>query len=156
MSASAADPRRAMLAKVHIARKEMSLADDDYRAILARVAGQSSSALCSAAQLARVLEEFKRLGWKPKGAKPISANPQVRMIYAIWKDIRPLLDGVTSNAELRAFVRRQTKSALHPDGVDTPEFCNPEQLVLVIEGLKAWRARLRTAPKSKPTGGIVP
>jgi phage gp16-like protein len=148
MSATAADPRRAVLAKVHIAKKEMRLVDADYRAILLRVTGQNSSAKCSEQQLVQLLEEFKRLGWKPKGARPISPNPQVRMIYAIWKDIRPLLDGVTGNAELRAFVRRQTKNAMHPDGVDAPEFLDPGQISLVIEGLKGWRARLRANPKN--------
>jgi hypothetical protein len=83
-----------------------------------------------------VLEEFRLLGWKPKQGRPLSAHAQVRIIYAIWGDVRKLLDGATGDAELRSFVRRQT-------GRDAPEFCDQAQCVAVIEGLKGWRARLQ-------------
>ena len=136
MTATAADPRRAMLARVHIAKKEMGLPDEAYRDVLVRITTKASAGDCSAAQLGLVLEEFRRLGWKPKQGRPLSANMQVRIIYAIWGDVKKLLDGETGDAELRAFVRRQT-------GRDAPEFCNHEQCVAVIEGLKGWRTRLR-------------
>jgi hypothetical protein len=148
MTASARDPRRAVIAKVQIAKKEMRLDDDTYRDVLKRITGQVSSTACSETQLVALLDEFRRLGWKPKSARPISAVPEVRLIYAIWKDIKPLLDGTPGTAELRGFVRRQTKSDQVPDGVDAPEFCSHAEAVLVIEGLKGWRARLRAGKAS--------
>ncbi len=60
--------RRAMMAKLHLAKKELGLGDEDYRAILARVTGKSSSADMTDAQLDAALAEFVRLGWKPKPA----------------------------------------------------------------------------------------
>ena len=42
---------------------------------------------------------------------------------------------------LRAFVQRQTKSRLTPDGISAPEFLDGPQANRVIEGLKAWLAR---------------
>lgn len=135
--------RRALLARLHIARKEMGLSDEAYRDILRRVARAESAADIADAGIVRVLDEMKRLGWKPRSGRPTSAVPHVRKIYAIWKDVRGLLDGKAGDAELRAFVRRQTKSAATPDGVSAPEFCTAEQANRVIEGLKGWLERLR-------------
>jgi len=127
--------RRAMLAKLHIAKKEMALADETYRAILQRIAAKASASDCTDAQLDTVLAEFKRLGWKPKTKRPRSAVPHVRLVYALWTELRPRLkDG--SDAALRSFVHRQT-------GMDSPEWLDAPQATKVIEGLKAWLARTK-------------
>lgn len=133
----------AMRQKVQIAKKQMQLADEDYRAVLERVTGRRSSTECDARQLDVLLAEFRRLGWKPaegKAGKPRSAKPQVRMIYAVWADLRPFVAAHTDDT-LRAFVRRQTKTPATPDGVDAPEFLDAEQANKVLEGLKAWLRR---------------
>ena len=57
--------RDAALAKIHIAKKELGMDDDAYRAMLKRVTGKSSSAGMSPRQKSAVLAEFKRLGWNP-------------------------------------------------------------------------------------------
>jgi len=132
--------RRAMIAKLHIARKELALAEESYRAILLRVAGKSSASECTDEQLDAVLAEFKRLGWKPKTKRPRSGVPHVRKIYALWAEMRPLLtDG--GDAALRSFVKRQT-------GMDSPEWLDAPQANKVIEGLKAWGARLKAGAEA--------
>ena len=127
---------RALLSKVHIARKELTLGDDDYRAILVRVTGQTSSATCSERQLERLIEEFKRLGWIPKrGANPISSKAYVRKVYALWREAG--IVGAVDNANkeaLRAFVVRQT-------GKSAPDFLGPTEANKVSEGIKAMIAR---------------
>ncbi len=137
-----APDRRAMIAKIHLARKQLALTEDSYRDILRRITGLDSAAAMRADQLDAVLREFARLGWKPKPAKRRSEKPQVRMIWAIWKDI-VALQGHGDDAALRAFVARQTKTPAHPDGISSPEFLDAEMGNRVAEGLKAWRARLR-------------
>lgn len=138
--------RRAMLSKVHIARKELALAEESYRAILRRVAGWDSAADCTDAQLDAVLAEFRRLGWKPKTKRPASGVAHVRKIYALWTAMKGgLADG--SDAALRAFVRRQTKSAANPEGIASPEWLDAAQANKVIEGLKAWSERIAAQPK---------
>jgi hypothetical protein len=142
MSPSARNPR---LAKVHIARKDLELTDDCYRAILARITGQESSAGLDPAQLDAVLAEFKRLGWsaKPKAApaagglrhRPASGKAEVRKVFAIWGDMCRLnIPTINNRAGLIAFVQRMTD-------VDDPEWMNSEQARVVIEALKSWRAR---------------
>lgn len=142
-----AEARRAMDAdsmrrKLQVARKQMALTDEQYRDILERVTGRTSSKALDARQLDAVLADLRRLGWKAKpGRKRApSSKPQVRMIYAVWADLAPFVARHDEDA-LRAFVRRQTKSPATPDGVDAPEFLDPAQANRVLEGLKAWLAR---------------
>lgn len=146
MSAThAADPvlRRARLAKVHIARKQLALEEDSYRALLRRMTGKDSASAMAIAELDLVLNEFKRLGFSDAPARRFrkpAHHPHVRKVFALWWALKPHLQNGSDGA-LRAFVRRQTKSDMTPDGVSAPEFLDPEQANLVIEGLKAWLAR---------------
>jgi len=138
--------RNPMLAKVHIAKKELGLDDETYRDILVRVTGKSSSAGLSDRQLDAVLAEFKRLGWKPKKSaaphRPASAKPHVRKVFAIWEDIcRQGIPVIANRAGLSAFVQRMTKTEQRPAGLSDPEWLSPAEANRVIEGLKAWRAR---------------
>jgi phage gp16-like protein len=50
--------RREMLAKVHIARKDLGIDDDTYRDVLTRVTGRTSSADCTRSQIVDLLDEF--------------------------------------------------------------------------------------------------
>jgi len=144
----------AMRRKVQVRRKQLGLADEDYRAILQRVAGCNSSTECGPSQLDELLREFRRLGWKPgqpRGETPLSRKAQVRKIYAIWEEMRPLL-AVGGKDALRAFVERQTKTPANPTGVSAPEFLDPIGANRVIEGLKAWQARLHRQAASVRVG----
>ena len=137
-----APDRRALIAKIHLAKKQLALTDDSYRDVLRRVTGFESAAAMRLEQLDAVLKEFARLGWKPKPARRRSDKPQVRMIWAIWRDI-VALQGHGDDAALRAFVARQTRTAAHPNGISSPEFLDAAMGNRVAEGLKAWRGRLQ-------------
>jgi hypothetical protein len=128
---------KAMIQKVQIARRQLGLDDESYRAILLRITGQTSSTACTVRDLDALLREFTRLGFAAKPSRKVSQKAQVRMIYGVWRDIRPLLRSDSDPAAmLRAFVKRQT-------GVDAPEFLDAVQANKVLEGMKAWRTRLR-------------
>jgi phage gp16-like protein len=128
--------RQPMLAKIHIARKELALDIDAYRAVLQRAAGKASAADCSDGELDRVLDEMKRLGWQPKaGAVKKSDKPYIRKIFAIWGDLgrRGAIENASRQA-LAAFVKRQT-------GIDNPEWLSIEDAARVTEALKAMQRR---------------
>lgn len=125
--------RRGLIARVHVARKELALAEESYRAILLRVAGQDSAAAIDDGGLRRVIAEFERLGLKPH--RRASGKEHVRKVWALWGSMRALVTDPSREA-LRSFVRRQT-------GVADPEWLDGAQANKVIEGLKAWRKRLR-------------
>ena len=129
--------RRGRLAKVHIAKKQLAMDEDAYRAILKRVTGHGSSADCTDGQLDELLTEFKRLGFETtKPSNPPQAEKEyVRMIYALWGGLKPFLRD-SSRAALRSFVKKMTD-------IDKPEWLGPEDANDVIKGLKAWLQRKR-------------
>jgi len=131
--------RSPALAKIHIARKELRLIEQDYRAILMRIAGVTSSAQLTPAAQLKVLAEFERLGWKPvfRGPHKQSDKPGVRLIFGLWTECgrRGIVqDG--SRRALCAFVERQT-------GVAQPDWLTPHQVNVVVEGLKAMIGRAK-------------
>ncbi|MDX1464101.1 MAG: regulatory protein GemA [Halomonas sp.] len=63
------------LAQIHIAKAQLGLGDDEYRAILARTAGVSSAKQLTNRNVGNVLAEFRRLGWQPKPAKKAGRKP---------------------------------------------------------------------------------
>ena len=134
--------RSPALAKIHIARKDLRLSDEDYRAILTRVAGAESAAKLGPSGHAAVLKEFQRLGWKAKKSTAPGGRAHVGKIMDLWQE--GIAKGVIRNGSddaLRAFVRRQTKGQDAPDGVAAPQFLTPKQATRVIEGLKAMLRR---------------
>ena len=54
--------------KIQIARRQLGLDDDTYRAILKRTVGVESSKDLTPRQIGRVLVELERLGFKPKAS----------------------------------------------------------------------------------------
>ena len=131
--------RRAMLAKVHIAKKALGLDEDSYRAVIERVSGgrATSSGALSLSQLDALLARFKDLGWKPAAptARGRTRDRQSAKVRALWLALAEA--GVVrdrSEAALRAYCRRQV-------GVEDLRFADSEQKSALIEALKGWSAR---------------
>lgn len=148
--------RRSLLAKVAIARKDLGLTEEDYRARLERIAGQPSARRASDAQLARLVQEFRSLGWKPSGkrlvTRTVSPHADIRMVAGLWQELGPYLRDGSAEA-LRTFVQRMTKSRRSPAGVSAPEFMDSDQTRKVIEALKDWLGReVQKAAKPDQTG----
>ena len=145
--AKTAPGRRALLARLHLAKKELALHDDSYRAVLLRIAGHDSAASIDDAGLVRVIAEFGRLGWKPRGFRPGSKKPHVRKVWAVWGSMKGLVRQPDA-AGLRGYVLRMT-------GVGDPEWLTGEQANVVVEGLKAWRRREQRAARNAEGHGDV-
>ncbi|MHB9021326.1 MAG: gp16 family protein [Halothiobacillus sp.] len=130
--------RRNMLAKIHIAKKDLRLDDDTYRAILARHGTSSempSSRDLTIAQMDAVLREFTGFGWQPKqpkaGRKPKpAACREVLMgkIEALLADKARRQGQVVSWNYAHAIARRVCK-------VDLLDFCDTTMLGKVIAAL---------------------
>lgn len=86
--------RKRQLAKIHIAKSDLGLDDDTYRAMLTDVAGVDSAAKLNAKQRAAVLERFESKGWKNKKQKgkprTVSADkaPLLSKIGALLADMK--------------------------------------------------------------------
>ncbi len=125
----------AMLAKIHIAKKELRLEDAEYRGILQRVAGVASARDLSEKAAIAVIAEFKRLGWTAKESKrPPAQRAEIRKIYALWGALH---SGPLDREALRSWVKRRFE-------VSAPEFLKPEAAREAIEQLKAWQKRLKS------------
>ncbi len=70
------DKRRAELAKIHIAKKELGMSEDDYRAMLLQVGGKESAGDLSAAARRQVLDHLAALGGKSARRKTYPGRPK--------------------------------------------------------------------------------
>jgi phage gp16-like protein len=93
-------PNAAQLALIHVAKKELSLGDDEYRLILDSVCGVSSAKdIRREADVEALLEAFKRLGFKQQtpvksfserklsSGYQAATEKQIYFIEAMWQKI---------------------------------------------------------------------
>jgi phage gp16-like protein len=134
--------RRAMLAKIHVARKQLQLDEDDYRQILLDETGRTSAGDCTEAELERALKRFEAKGFKPlpkaggaQGAGRPAQHPVARKARALWISLYHL-GAVRSPDEkaLEAFAKRQL-------GCERLVWANQSHGYRLIEALKAMAAR---------------
>ncbi len=134
--------RRAMLAKIHVARKQLRLDEDDYRQILLEESGHTSAGDCTEAELEKVLTRFQALGFKPlpkAGATGVANRPAqhkvARKARAMWISLYHL-GAVRSPDEkaLESFAKRQL-------GCERLVWANQSEGFRLIEALKAMAER---------------
>jgi len=145
--------RQSLIRLIHVAKRDLALDDDTYRAMLVAITGKDSSAGLSIPQLERVLAHMKAHGFKvrhksppdrPRNSRhspgdlsrPLTQDAQSKKIRALWlslHDMGEVRDG--SEAALAAYVKRITH-------IDALQWLNANQASLVIETLKKWQARV--------------
>lgn len=152
------DLRQNMLAKLHIARKQLGLEEEEYRSLLETVTGKRSAAELNTSEFVRVMERFVQMGFRVDGRKKPSSqtspksgrgkkptqklSPQTRdkpelektqvdKIRALWID--GYHAGVIRNryeSGLNGFVRKRFKC-------DRVEWLTWEQAQKCIEAIKS-------------------
>ena len=163
-----------LLTLVHVGRRELSLDDEDYRALLESVTGSRSAKGLKAAQLEAVVTAMKGLGFKVKGnttgrrSPPSAAHvqaPEVRKLRAIWITMHRhglLRDG--SETALNHYVERQTVRINNGVGVAEVAWLSEALAYLVLESLKNWHKRemvkalqaaKKTVPINEKTGRVA-
>ena len=149
-----AQMRTADLQKIHIARKQLAMSEDTYRGLLREISkGRTdSSADLTHIERAALLRHMERCGFKvrkPKQSRRAPAKPdlpigddrdQVKMIRGLWIELHEF-GAVRDSSELAmcSYVKRMTSK-------DHPKFLDIDKASEVIEQLKKWRDRVRTAP----------
>src|SRR3546814_6884996 len=123
-----------------ISKRELRMDDDDYRDLLFRTAGQSSAKDLSDDGAQAVIEEMKRLGFRPKTQRNGAlTGPFAPKLVALWLSAWNL--GVAHNRHehaLIAFVERQTGIA-HVNWVR-----DQRDGAAAVEALKKWIDRKST------------
>lgn len=122
--------RNPALAKIHIAKKELAMDDDTYRAMLQSIAGVSSSKDLTDAGMTKVLAHMQRCGWKPKTTTKAGKKPSVgRGRKALVGKVEALL------AEAKRPWSYADAMAKRMFGVDKVDWLKAEQLVKLVAAL---------------------
>jgi phage gp16-like protein len=148
--------RRSLIAKIHVAKKEMRLVEDDYRQMLLDVTTRKSSADCTIAELRAMIEAMKAKGFQPKKAVAAAADsPFATKARALWISLYHLgaIDNPSEQA-LEAFARRQL-------GCMKMQWANQAQSYKLVEALKAiaerhgWEQKIAGGTGLKPVKADV-
>lgn len=146
--------RRAMIAKINVARHQLAMAEDDYRQGLLQATGRLSLRECDDRQLEKMLDWLKSKGFRPlpkSGAKGTAQFPAAKKARALWISLYHL--GVVHNpAEeaLEAFACKQL-------GCERFVWARQSDCHKLIEALKAmaeragWRQRDMNGKRLDPT-----
>lgn len=133
--------RNGLIGKIHVAKKQLAVTDDSYRAILVRVTGKDTCSQMGLSELENVLNEFKRLGFKPAGGKRAGERKkadtaQATMIRALWLDLYHL-GAISEPSEdaLAAFAKRTC-------GIPALQWCSPSKADAIIRALRGWLKRI--------------
>lgn len=126
--------RRAMVAKIKIAQKELDMDDDTYRAVLLRVTGKNSSTRLDAAELDAVLREMCRLGFVPRPAAYVRPPLHLADHGGLIRKIGALL---AQTGKTWAYANGIARKMF---GVETVQRCDAEQMRKVLAALN-YQAR---------------
>jgi phage gp16-like protein len=142
-----------LIAKIHIAKKQLGLDEDVYRDVLSHVTnGKTSCSKMTETELEKVLSHFYKKGFKakapankrrmsPPSSEPVK-TPQIRKIRAIW--ITMYQHGIVrdnSEAALNAYVVRMTGKFNKGKGIESVAWLTPIAAETVLEALKLWHKR---------------
>ncbi|OZI15534.1 hypothetical protein CE195_00765 [Sodalis-like symbiont of Philaenus spumarius] len=140
--------RSTLIKLIHLARRQLQLDDETYRAALGKVCSTKTSCRdMTVPELLRVLEAFKKKGFKVRskpalrGVKP--ASP-VAKILSIWQTMHR--QGFVQSGDevaLNAWIRRTTARENGGLGVAQLAWLNQDSAlaVKVLESLKRWHRR---------------
>lgn len=126
--------RRAMIAKIKIAQKDLTMDDDAYRGLLTRVTGKTSAAALEKRELEAVLREMQRLGWKPvnpQGTRPRVSDEKKRTLAKIGAILKELnLSWNYAHGMAKAMFARERV-----------EWLNSEELHKLMQALAVYQRR---------------
>ncbi|MDC9620116.1 regulatory protein GemA [Xenorhabdus sp. XENO-7] len=145
--------RHQLIRLIHIAKTQLKLDDETYRAALVAATGKSSCREMSQAELKTAYGAFVERGFKRRfkrdhqrvkpGLNGQPKAPEITKIRAIWITMYQqqfLVDG--SEAALNQFVQRQTAKINGGVGVAEVGWLSDSLACPVLESLKQWHGRL--------------
>ena len=140
--------RRRLITLIHIAKSQLGLDEETYRETLVDITKKDSSKNMTVPEMERVMEHFKKCGFKPtqnRKASPKSRNkekPQpVDKVRALWIGLYKdgyIKDG--SEKALGSWVERMTKKS-NGIGYQSIDFVPTSEVASLIESLKRWKLR---------------
>lgn len=143
---------RPTLQVIQIAKRQLRLDDDDYRAMLLREGGVDSSTKLDADGARRVMAWFDNHGFDRTDKRRGTAadrRPIVLKARALWISLYQLDEvGNRHDKALDAFAKSIT-------GKDTLRFATNGEAAKVVEALKSWAERAGWAGGTRPRLSLV-
>lgn len=133
--------RPKLIQLIHIAKSQLHLDDDTYRAMLTANTGKNSTKDMTLTELRTVFEHLKTVGFKttpPKQAGKLrqADDEQSKLIRHLWLSLHDLGEvRDPRESALANYIKRQT-------GVQFLQWLKIEQASQVIEALKKWEMRI--------------
>jgi phage gp16-like protein len=127
----AIDKKKTELAKIHIAKTQLGMDDDTYRAMLHQVVGVNSAGDLTAQGRSKVLEHLKKAGFKgskTRKGRPHNIDTQAGNAKQLKKIEALLADAGRPWAYAASMAKRMYKK-------DALEFCDGTQLAGIIAAL---------------------
>lgn len=136
--------KRTLIAKIHIAKKDLAMDDDTYRDVLVRVTGKNSCKKMTLNELKMVIKDLKRLGFtvkttsKPEhGRKPTTTPEREAMLSKIGAMLADM--GLHWH-----YVHGMAKNMF---GVDMVHWLDAEKMYKVVQALAVYQKRHATEVK---------
>lgn len=129
---------------IHIAKSQLHLDEDTYRAMLTAQTGKNSTKNMTLTELRTVFEHLKTVGFKTTPAKGtnlkqetnMANDDQSKLIRHLWLSLHDLGEVKNpSEQALAKYVERQT-------GISALQWLTIPQASTVIESLKKWEMRI--------------
>lgn len=126
------------IAAIHVAKKQLGLDEETYRAALLEATGKASSSAMTEAERQKALEHFRQKGFKGAATgrrKPLEGRfaPKLQALWIAGWNLGLVRD--RDDRALIAFVKRQT-------GIDHVRFLRHGQdATKAVEALKGWLER---------------
>jgi phage gp16-like protein len=134
---------KACIKQIKVAQRQLKLRDNDYRSILRRVAGVSSSTELTQSSFALVMDEFAQMGFistaRSEAAKQESRAPwasshaqrsKITVMWATWK-------GEHDPEGLRRWLEKK-------HGVSDLQFVSAEKARKIIGALSSFKKKPKT------------
>ena len=151
--------RQSLIRLIHVAKRDLQMAEDTYRDLLQRIGNASSSSELSDSKLEKVLEHMKRAGFKVRSkraaapekrpSRSLAHDPESKKIRALWLFLHQL--GAVKNPSeeaLAAYVKRIA-------GVDALQWASSAQAERLIETMKKWAMRFLPAAVEQLAKGVA-
>lgn len=132
--------RRKQLALIHIAKQQLGISDEDWRALLQAHFGVRSSAELDAAGRMRLIEALKAMGFRPRRRHRVRAS----------EDRAPLLAKIDALLIACGHLPRSYADGIarRMFGIERVEWCRPDELRKIVAALEYHKRRVRKCGKS--------
>lgn len=141
------DKKRTLIAKIHIAKKDLGLDDGSYRDVLERVTGKNSSKNMTVNELEAVINEFKRYGWKSKASPTTQKRYGKKPTASVERPSRQaIIDKVGAMlADMGLHWNYAHTMSNNMFGKLQLQFCTDDEMFKVMQALAVYQRRHQKA-----------